>query len=145
MKQILGITMLAALTLFSSCKEQGCTDVFADNYSASAEENDGSCIYGVDLVFYFNDSRAEDYYDGGAFSPIHVEVNGTDVGEANWFNTYEEAPPCETAIDVVNYRLEMSSKFETVEFRFVDAMGNEISSKSESIAISDGECQAILF
>jgi len=145
MKQIFGIVLITALTLFTGCKEQGCTDIFADNYSASAEENDGSCVYGVDLAFYFNDSRAAFYDDAGAYSPIKVEVNGTEVGEVTWFYPFEEAPTCEPAPGVVNYKLEMSSKFEMTEFRFIDQMDNVIANKSMSIAISDGDCQAILF
>ena len=145
MKLLLGIVGLGMLVLLGGCKEPGCTDTFADNYSSTAEENDGSCIYGIDLAFYFNDARAEFYDNAGAFSPIRVEVNGTEVGEVNWFFPFDEAPSCEAAAGVVNYKLEMSSKFETVEFRFIDQMDNVISTKSESIALSDGTCQAILF
>ena len=145
MKNVFKLTFIGMALCFSACKEQGCTDPFADNYSETAEENDGSCTYGVNLIFYFNEARADYYYDAGAYSPIHVEINGTDVGNVNWFTTMEEAPDCGTVGGTVNYKLEMSKKFEMTEFKFVDEMGNTIVTRSESIAISDGDCQAFLF
>lgn len=37
------IIFACSMTLFSCKKEQGCTDITACNFSATAEENDGSC------------------------------------------------------------------------------------------------------
>ena len=41
--RLIVITMSISVILFSCKKEQGCTDITACNFSATAEENDGSC------------------------------------------------------------------------------------------------------
>jgi len=39
---------LAITVIFSSCtKEEGCTDSLATNFNVDAENDDGSCVYGV--------------------------------------------------------------------------------------------------
>lgn len=39
------ICIIALLAILTSCSEEGCTDLTAENYSPSAEKNDGSCLY----------------------------------------------------------------------------------------------------
>lgn len=145
MKYSLVFAVVLGLIGLTACKEQGCTDIFADNYSTTAEEEDGSCTYSVDMVFWFNDTRAEFYADAGAFSPMHVEVNGTDVGDVNWFTTYDSAPDCGTVGGTVNYTHVMTQKFEDVEIEYVDQMGTSFGTTTINVAISEGSCKAVLF
>ena len=129
----------------TSCKKQGCTDTFADNYDSSAEEDDGSCGYSMNMVFWFNDARATHYDDAGALSPMHVKVNGVDVGEVNWFTTFANAPSCGTVGGTVNYKHSMTEHFEDVQIEYVDQMGNSFGTTTVNVAISEGDCKAILF
>ena len=47
MKKLLYL-FLAVSFIFTACKkEQGCIDPIATNYNADAEEDDGSCTYGI--------------------------------------------------------------------------------------------------
>jgi len=42
------IFFLGFILLMSSCKKEGCIDVFANNYSSDAVKDDGSCSYQSD-------------------------------------------------------------------------------------------------
>lgn len=45
--------------LFASCaKEQGCMDTAAVNYDALAEEDDASCTYEGEVVFWYSEATS---------------------------------------------------------------------------------------
>ncbi|MDC3351618.1 hypothetical protein OAV92_00070 [Crocinitomicaceae bacterium] len=145
MKKLLTLSLFGLALTMNGCKESGCTDTFADNYVATAELEDGSCYYGIDLVFYFNEARADYYYDNDAYSPMHVVINDTDVGAVNWYFPYEDAPTCNETVGTVNHKIELSSKIENIKVEIVDQLGNSFGSEIITLALSDGDCQAILF
>jgi len=42
------LILFACSLIFTACKkEQGCMDAIATNYNADAEEDDGSCVFGI--------------------------------------------------------------------------------------------------
>jgi len=62
------VVMLAAFS--TSCtKECGCMDEDATNYSSTAEEDDGTCLYEGSVVFYYGQSTGSDVYWSGSESP----------------------------------------------------------------------------
>lgn len=48
MKKILFFVAIGVTVLATSCKKEGCTDILAENYSASAKTDNGTCVYASD-------------------------------------------------------------------------------------------------
>jgi len=109
-KIILLATVITAITFSSCSKEQGCTDSEATNFSITAEENDGSCLYTVKGC---TDSDSETYnslateddgsceYEGsfviwtaeiGAGQSANVYLNG--ILQGNIAISFSTAPDC---------------------------------------------------
>lgn len=148
MKRIMLILAVGVLATLASCKKQGCTDTFADNFDAEAEENDGTCTYSTDLVFYLNDTRYNYYDDKPDFyAPFHLFIDDKKIGElsisALSFQTYESAPDCETTTGgILKYKHSMTSKLGDLTIQIKDQLGNSHGSKF--FYTGHGECQAVL-
>lgn len=54
MKKLKLLLIFAGLFVSVSCKKEGCTDPLADNYNASANDNDGSCEYTGQVTFWMS-------------------------------------------------------------------------------------------
>lgn len=134
-----------------SCKKQGCTNPYADNYSEEAEEDDFSCSYSTDLVLYLNDSRYS-YYDNKPdfYAPFHFYVDGEKVGELStsnlYFQTYSSsAPPtCDSTNGTFIFKHTRDQQTGEVTIDIKDQLGNEHGSVTKSIWTSNGPCLAIL-
>ena len=74
MKNLLLFTILA--TLLNSCvvevKIDGCTDSSAINYNPNADNNNGSCDYAADVVFFYDAITANELngYTNSIYGPI---------------------------------------------------------------------------
>lgn len=71
MKNLLFLTITAIfLSSCSDSKTQGCTDLYAINYNSSADYDNGSCTYEVDVVFAL---------DGNAAAYLNQDPYATEV------------------------------------------------------------------
>lgn len=86
-KLFLVAIMLLGITV-TGCKKdkiKGCTVSSADNFKSNAEEDDGSCVYSGNYVFWVNTLNAGE--------TIEVSCDGT-IGELSL--NYTGAPACGT-------------------------------------------------
>jgi hypothetical protein len=71
------LLLIGAITvgLLTSCsKQEGCTDITAENFSADAEKDNGSCTYAVTVI------------DPTVINTITVSDNGSGTGTTTWTN-----------------------------------------------------------
>ena len=91
---LIALSLSATTMLTTSCsKEQGCTDPDSKNYSATAEEDDGSCAYEGEVVFWYNKITSENLYDDGS-DALTFYVDGKVVGSSNANVYWGSAPSC---------------------------------------------------
>ena len=94
-KKLLSLTAIFVFCFaFTSCKkEEGCTDKNAANYSVDAEEDDGTCTYKGNVVFWYNQATSE----GLQFdlsSSLSFYVDGVIVGSTATSQYWTGGPVC---------------------------------------------------
>ncbi len=143
--------LLACTLIFSSCKkEQGCIDDNANNYSTSAEEDDGSCTYTIkgctdvnstnynpdanvsdgnceyegSIVFWYNQSTSAALVNYGAKSLVYY-IDGNIIGSSATSVYFNAGPAC-GATGSVGATGALTGKYESVTYSVVDDNGTEL-------------------
>jgi hypothetical protein len=90
------ITLLVCvLTIFTSCKKEGCIDKDALNYDAKAKKDDGSCEFSASVVFWIDEEGQAFLDDQNAYILTFLfndKIKG--IKFANSLEVKEKAPSC---------------------------------------------------
>ena len=94
---IVCLTLMVGLTSTNSCKKdnkiRGCIDKDSKNYSASAQEDDGSCLYDGEVVFWYDQAASAGLVSDGAIALtfyLNTQVIGSQAATVFW----PAAPVC---------------------------------------------------
>jgi hypothetical protein len=89
--------LLVGLFLSDSCKKdnkiRGCTDKDSKTYMASAQEDDGSCLYEGEVVFWYDQAASTGLVADGAIALtfyLNTQVIGSQAATVFW----PAAPDC---------------------------------------------------
>ena len=139
--------MLLAITLLVACGEdekEGCTDIFALNYDADADTDNGTCTYSsVGFLASQVDNLQIDTRFTETLVSFTVEVNGTILGEitaASSDNT------CTPAADKLTYQFVSTNRVD-VKYTLVSEIEGSgqrtMRSKTVSLDRTNDECRII--
>lgn len=135
-KTILFIGLGLIMTTFNSCKKAGCTDIKADNYSANAKTNDGSCSYSEKLIFWQNQASTQTW---GGVAVLKIYVDGAYLGSFATTEYLASSPDC-TSNGQLNKTIDLaSSTTKSVNVRVEDETGYEW--YNENITMNAGACK----
>ena len=157
MKKLLYLFLVIPF-IFSSCEEEeeantpvsiaGCTSSSAWNYDPTATTDDGSCIYGGSMMFWFYYGTPGDLGDLGV-TTLYIDVsvdnsNWEQVGSLSTSSTVGSftAPNCEEASNVLFLSTELAGGNPVLFYwRGRDYLDNIYDSGSE--VLSSNDCEEI--
>jgi hypothetical protein len=121
---ILGIVLIGTIAFTGCKKEQGCMDVDAFNYSDTAEEDDGSCIFKGSVAFYYDEATSTNLINDGATS-LTIKVDGSVIGSYATSVFFTGTPDCSTASVVFVEKDLGTDKSKSYSYSIKDDRGHE--------------------
>ena len=128
---LLGLSIPTLLLVFlmtttTSCKKvEGCTDTSASNYDSLAEEDDGSCTFQGEVVFWYTQSVSETLVDYGISSMGYYVGGVLEVYSASSVY-YLSEPSCGDSGTITVARDLGTSKTKQYVFKVEDRTDKEI-------------------
>ncbi|MCR9173172.1 MAG: hypothetical protein NXI10_11795 [bacterium] len=139
MKLILA-TIACSVVLFS-CKEEGCTDPFAINYSADAEKDDGSCVLEGRVLVWFNAATATDLVNA-SIPNVDIVINGVMEGSIGMTESSVTEPACGDGEGFLAY-IDMSDTYtQTMPYVIYKGGTTEIV-QSGNVGVKANQCEHI--
>jgi len=141
---------LASFFLFSalalvSCKKPvpGCTDPNAENYTPSAEEDDGTCFYMGSAVFYHNTTTGQQLINDGVTSvKLYVDDFFKDSMSPNIGFNFTPTCDSEDAMNFNNYGL-ANAKSKMFGYKIKDQNGTLLS--AGTFVLEGGKCTTVQY
>ena len=124
---IVCLFLIGIVSVFNSCskdKVKGCMDTDSKNYSSSAEEDDGSCMYEGSVIFWFNEAASDSLSTYDAIT-LYYYIDGVEVGSSNVYTYYDVAPDCDQAGTVTVTKDLGTLKSKSFTYSIKDQDGNE--------------------
>ena len=100
MKKLL--IVLCCLAGLVSCKQEGCMDPFALNYSPDAEKDDGTCVFEGRVKVWFTSVTATDLVNASVPS-VDIVINGVNEGSVGMTQFSVTEPECSSAEGFLAY------------------------------------------
>lgn len=134
---LLSIGIIATGLFFTSCKKEGCTDTMAVNYDGSADQDDNSCTFDAELLFWYDSDMGSVPYNA---SDVTFYMNDVALGTSGGELARTDVPTCDS-INVVKFDFDMKkNKAAFYEYEIRASNGTVITSKI--VNITAGKCNA---
>lgn len=122
---------------FSSCKKEGCTDLLANNTTAGAKKDDGSCTYESAVVFWHTVSTKSFLSNNGVTSLIYF-LDGTQLGTSGVNTVFSNAPDCTDATAFTRLIAYDGQATKDLKYEVKSQSGQSLF--TGTITFSSGEC-----
>ena len=84
---------MVVMFVATGCKKEGCTNPDATNYSSEADDDDGSCKYEGEVVFWYGESVSNGLVADGS-NQLTFTVDGNIVGSTASNVFWTSSPNC---------------------------------------------------
>jgi outer membrane lipoprotein SlyB len=137
MKKLLLLLAIPVALSLTGCKKEGCTDMFATNYSDAAKKDDGSCTYTSKLIFWQDIDAATSWVPLNV-SSLKFYVNGQYIGSC-MANDYMTGQPSCSQNGQTATTIELGkNKTATVQIKVTDQ--TDFIWYEETVPVTAGDC-----
>lgn len=127
------------ITLIASCRKHGCMDSNANNYSSSANKDDGTCYYDGNVTFWFGKATSDSLLAKGSNS-LTIYVDGSIIGSCQSTNFLSSAPSCNQT-GLITSKKYCGGMMESKSYSFMVKDNNNITCWQGNIDFESNECK----
>ncbi len=138
--KFVAVIAIGALLLMG-CKQKGCTDPFAVNYSEDAEKSDGSCVFEGRVQIWFTASTATDLVNASVPN-VDIVIDGVMEGSVGMTQSSVDEPVCGSGEGFLAYVDLVDKDLQTLPYVIYKSGTTDII-QSGNVAVTGNQCQWI--